>query len=107
MAESLVSFTWAKDTKGFYIPGQVDLNERKLIPLGQRIVRNGGTLQEYEPAKIESLLDSFLNVHTPADLLCFVGLTARLLGKAFIAKRRKRTLEHPTSFTRPPTKVRS
>jgi hypothetical protein len=98
MAESLVSFTWAKDTKGFYIPGQVDLNERKFIPLGERIVRNGGTLQEYEPAKIESLLDSFLNVHTPADLLRFVGLYGPLTREGFYCKASEEDFRAPNEF---------
>ena len=99
MIEALVSFTWARDTKGFHIPGQIDLNERRSIPLGERIVRNGGTLQKYEPAKIETLFDSFLNVHTPADLLRFVSLTARLREKAIIASRRKIILDHPATGT--------
>jgi hypothetical protein len=98
MAESLVSFTWAKDTKGFYIPGQVDLNERKFIPLGERIVRNGGTLQEYEPAKIESLLDFFLNVHTPADLLRFVGLYGPLTREGFYCEASEEDFRAPNEF---------
>jgi hypothetical protein len=71
--QALIDFTWATDTKGFHIPGNVDLNERDAVPLGERIVRKGGPLQRYQPERIEKLFDDFLLVRTPADLLQFVN----------------------------------
>ena len=84
----------------FHIPGQIDLNERKSIPLGERIVRNGGALQKYEPAKIESLFDFFLNVHHASGSFTFSPSVsmARLRGMAFTARLQKKTLGHRTSY---------
>ena len=81
--QALYDFKWATDTKGFYIPGKVDLNERDAIPLGERIVRKGGPLQPYQPEKIERLFDDFLRVRTPADLLQFVNRRGPLTREGF------------------------
>lgn len=81
--QAVIDFTWAADTKGFHIPGNIDLNAYDLIPLDQRVVRNGGPLQKYQPEKIERLFDEFLLVRTPADLLQFVSCRGPLTRDGF------------------------
>src|SRR5665647_1539007 len=98
MIEALVDFTWATDTKGFHIPGNVDLNVRDAIPLGERIVRRGGPLQRYLPAKIESLFDEFILVHTPADLLRFVDLRGPLTREGFYCEASEEDFRVPNEF---------
>lgn len=98
MTEALVDFTWAADTKGFHIPGNVDLNMRDAIPADERIVRNGGPLQRYLPAKIEGLFNEFLRVHTPADLLHFVGLRGPLTREGFYCEASEEDFRAPNEF---------
>jgi hypothetical protein len=81
--QALVDFTWATDTKGFHIPGNVDLTERDEVPAGERIIRNGGPLQKYQPERIERLFRDFLLVRTPADLLQFVNRRGPLTREGF------------------------
>jgi hypothetical protein len=71
MFNTSYDFIWASDTEGYHIPGNVNLNARDTILDGKRIVRNGGMLQRYQPASIPTILDRFLSVHTPADMLNF------------------------------------
>ena len=98
MTDTVIELTWATDTKGFHIPGNVDLNERDTIPLDERIVRNGGPLQEYLPAKIETLLDEFLLVRTPADLLRFVNLRGPLTREGFYCEASEEDFRAPNEF---------
>lgn len=98
MIEALVDFTWATDTKGFHIPGNVDLNDRDATYLDEPIVRNGGPLQRYLPAKIESLFGEFLLVHTPADFLRFVDLRGPLTREGFYCKASEEDFRAPNEF---------
>jgi hypothetical protein len=98
MMEALVHFTWAYDTKGFHAPGNVDLNMRDAIPLGERIVRNGGSLQQYQPAEIGTLFHEFLLVCTPADLLRFVKLRGPLTREGFYCKASEEDFRPPNEF---------
>jgi hypothetical protein len=98
MTEALVDFTWATDAKGFHIPGNVDLNMRDAIPLDERIVRNGGSLQQYLPAKIGTLFHEFLLVRTPADLLRFVNLRGPLTREGFYCEVSEEDFRAPNEF---------
>jgi hypothetical protein len=100
MIDLLVSFSWATDTKGFHIPGNVDLNLRDRIPVpfDERIVRNGGTLQKYLPAKIEALFDDFLHVHTPGDLLRFTNRYGPLTRDGFYCEASDDDFSPPNEF---------
>jgi hypothetical protein len=96
--QALIDFTWATDMKGFHIPGNVDLNERDAIPLGERIVRKGGPLQKYQPERIERLFDDFLLVRTPADLLQFVNRRGPLTREGFFCKASDEDFRAPNEF---------
>jgi len=96
--QALIDFTWATDTKGFYIPGDVDLNERDSIPLGERIVRKGGPLQRYQPERIERLFGDFLLVRTPADLFQFVSRRGPLTREGFYCEASDDDFRSPNEF---------
>jgi len=96
--QALIDFTWATDTKGFYIPGSVDLNVRDAIPLDERIVRKAGPLQRYQPERIERLFEDFLLVRTPADLLHFVIRFGPLTREGFYCKALDDDFRAPNEF---------
>lgn len=77
-----VDFIWAKDLRGFHFSGEVDVNVWEVTEA--RIVRNGGALQNYEPAKVAGLFQRFLRLKTPADLLSFINLYGPLTREGFV-----------------------
>jgi hypothetical protein len=96
--QALIDFTWAIDTKGFHVPGNVDLNARDLIPFDKRIVRQGGPLQRYQPERIKRLFDDFLLVRTPADLLQFVNRRGPLTREGFYCEASNEDFRSPNEF---------
>lgn len=78
MSESLfdISLDWATDIDGYRIVPTIEHPNSApigLTPAGIRIVRNGGKLRPVQPSKIHRLLEQFMRVRTPAELLNFVG----------------------------------
>ena len=86
MADSIfeMNLRWAKDEKGFSFRNfNADWNADSL-PEDARIVRNGGRLHAYEPAKVASLLKKFMVIRSPQQLLAFVNSYGPLTLEGFI-----------------------
>jgi hypothetical protein len=78
-----IELLWAFDVLGFHVTDGVSLNDSTLFHESGRVIRNGGLLQQYEPAKIPGLLDRFLDVRTPADILRFLQFYGPLTREGF------------------------